>query len=490
VTRTSAPKEALKRSALKGVFWSALEGFFRFGFQFAITVALARLLTPAEFGIVAIVYVFTGVGSVLVEGGLSAVLVQRRDLDEEQISTIFHFQWVAALIFGLSLGLMSPWIAGFYGYSILEPIIWAMALNVFLGAFGWVQGGLLSRALNFRLPVVIGVVSTVVAGVVAVLLAFYGGGVWALALQSLVATLVSVSALWLCHPWRPRMVFRPALLKSSFEFGGFLLLSRLLELALGRLSGLFVGKMYGAADLGQFNRANGIQGMVSGMIIGLVQRLAFPIFSAIQDDKPRLRAALRKALVGMMAINIPAMLGLLAVAEPLVITLLGDAWRPSVPLLRILCLVGLVWPLHIINLHVLLALGHSRLFFHIEIAKKTFGTVAFLTAVPFGLEALAWSQVLYGAVCFAIHAHYTKRLLGYSGLAQVCDCLPWVVAGVLMACSVWALQLLLALPASSLLVAQVVLGATLYFGFWLVWDPSLFRDIALTLLSRREILKA
>ena len=487
---TSRPKDALKRIALSGMFWSGLDAFFRLGFQFGITVALARLLTPEEFGIVAIVYVFTGIGSMLVASGLGGVLVQQRDLEEEQISTIFHFQWVAALVFGLCLGVMSPWIARFYGYPILEPLIWVMALNLFIGTLGGVPGSLLSRALNFRVPMLIGMVSTAVAGALAVFLAFYGAGVWALASQPLGATLITVGTLWWWHPWRPRMVFRPALLKRSFEFGGFLLLSGLLELAYGGFYALFIGKTYGAADLGQYNRANGTQGMPSGVLIALISRVAFPVFSALQGDEPRLRAGLRKCVLGVMAINIPLMLGLMAVAEPFVLTLFGEAWRPSIPLLRILCLVGLVWPLHVINLDVLLAQGHARLFFRIEIAKKAFGTVAFITAMPFGLEALAWSQVVYAIMCFAIHAYYTERLLGYGGLAQVRDCLPWVVAGVLMASSVWVMQLLLALPLPMLLAAQVVLGATLYLGFWVAWDPSLFREMALTLVSRREIMKA
>jgi len=493
MTKSASPKDALKHNALKGMFWSALDALFRLGFQFGITVALARLLTPTEFGIVAIAYVFMQVGSMFVTAGLGGergVLVRQRDLEEEQISTIFHFQWVTALIFGLSLGLMSPWIAGFYGYSILEPLIWAMALTGFVGALGLVPAALLSRALNFRLPIVIGMVSTVVAGAVAVLLAFYGGGVWALASQPLVATLINVGAIWSCHAWRPRMVFRLALLKRSFEFAGFVLLSGLLELLYGGFYTLLIGKMYGAADLGQYNRASGIQGMPSRVLTGMVGRVVFPVFVAVQSDELRLRAGLRKAVLGVMAINIPAMLGLLAIAEPFVVTFFGDTWRPSVPLLRILCLVGLVWPLHVINLNVLLAQGYARLFFRIEIAKKGFGAVALITAVPFGLEALAWSQVVYGIMCFAIHAHYTERLLGYGWLAQVRDCLPWVMAGVLMACSVWALQFLLALPVPALLAAQVALGATLYLGFWVAWDPSLFRDMMLTVVSRREIMKA
>lgn len=488
--QTARSRGAVKRNALDGIFWGALDAFFRLAVQFGITVALARLLTPEEFGIVAIVYVFMSIGSMLVDSGLSGVLVQQRDLEEEQISTIFHFQWMAALAFGLSMVLISPWIARFYGYSILEPLIWAMALNVFVAALGVVPASLLSRALKFRLPIAIGMVSTVLAGAVAVFLAMYGGGVWALALQPLVMALMNVGALWLYHPWRPRMVFRPALLRRSFNFGGFVLLSGLLELAYGGFYALFVAKVYGAADLGQYNRANGIQSMSSGAVAGLFKRVGFAVFSAVQDDKPRLRAGLRKTVQGVMAISIPAMLGLLTVAEPLVLTFFGDAWRPSIPLLRILCLVGLVWPLHVVNLSVLLAQGHASLFFRIEIAKKGVGTIAFLSAAPFGLEALAWSQVVYASACFALQAFYTGRLLGYGVLAQIFDCLPWAVAGILMAASVWALQLVLTVPVAGILAAQIVLGATLYLGFCVAWDPSLIREVMSAIVSRREVSKA
>jgi teichuronic acid exporter len=184
------------------------------------------------------------------------------------------------------------------------------------------------------------------------------------------------------------------------------------------------------------------------------------------------------------------MFGLLAVAEPLVLTLFGEVWRPSVPLLQILCLAGLVWPLHLINVNVLLAQGHSRLFFRIEVAKKVFGVVCALVAVSLGLEVLAWSQVVYGILCFAIHAHYTKRLLGYGLWAQVFDCVPWVSAGALMACGVWLLQFPLAISAPKLLIAQIVSGAILYLGFCLAWDGSLLREMMRMLVPGWKYTKA
>jgi O-antigen/teichoic acid export membrane protein len=195
---------------------------------------------------------------------------------------------------------------------------------------------------------------------------------------------------------------------------------------------------------------------------------------------------LRKGLIGVMAITIPVMLGLLAVAKPFVLTFFGEAWSPSIPLFRILCLAGLVLPMHMINLNVLLATGHASLFFRIEVIKKTCGIILFLSAVPFGLEALAWSQVLYSIACFATHAHYTGRLFGFSGLAQLRACSPWLLAGVAMACVVWSLQAFLSFSMPVLLAIQVLIGAILYMTFWILWDPSLLREMIQVVLSRSE----
>lgn len=480
----------VKQRSLDGVYWNAIEIIIRFGLQFAVTIILARLLTPEEFGIVALASVFSGIVGVLIESGFSAALVQQRDIDEQEISTIFHFQWLLALIIGLCLGLISPLIASFCGYPVLEPLIWAMALSLFVNALGGVHQSLLNRTLNFRPLTIAALTSTLLSGGLAALLAFQGFGVWALTLQTVVGAMLYVGALWLACPWRPQMMFRIKLLKRSFAFGGFVFLIGLADAIYGRLYWLAIGKMYGAADLAQYNRAETTQGIPLGMLTGFVTRVGFPAFSAVQSDRERLRTGVRKAVIGVMAINIPVMFGLLAVAEPLVLTLFGEAWQRSVPILRIVCLAGLVWPLHVINFRVLLALGYSLRCFQIELAKKSVGIVCTLVAVPFGLEALAWSQLVYGIICYFIHAHYTKCLLDYGGLRQVLDCLPWFLAGALMACSVWFLQFALPMSVPITLAVQVVFGAALYLTFWVMWDVRLFREMVHIVIPDRKAVKA
>jgi O-antigen/teichoic acid export membrane protein len=321
----------------------------------------------------------------------------------------------------------------------------------------------------------------------AVFLAIEGAGVWALAIQTLAASILYVAIVWFFHPWRPQIALSPRLLDRPFRFAKFIFLSGLLDAFYGRIYALFIGKMFGVDDLGQYNRANATQGMPMGVLTGIVSRVAYPAFSALQGDKLRLSAAVRKAIIGIMAINIPAMLGMLAVADSLVLALFGDAWRPCIPILRILCLAGLIWPLYTINGQALIAQGHSRLFFRLEIIKKVLGIIVFIAAAPFGLEELAWSQVVIVVVWFAIHAYYTRTMLGYGGVSQVYDSLPWLLAGSCMAVAVWAMPYFLRLPLLGVLVLQLLLGTSLYMGFWIFWDASLLREASSLLPFRRVI---
>jgi teichuronic acid exporter len=467
----------IRRSALNAVFWSMVDSTVRVGLQFGITVALARLVTPEEFGIVALISVFAAIASVFTDSGFGAAIIQQREISDDEISAIFHFQWTTALVLGLGLCFCSSWIARFYDYPVLQPLIWLMAFNIVVSSLGSVQQSRLSRALNFRPSAIAGLLSTIISGLLAVLLAMQSAGVWALATQTVTASVINVVTLWILCPWRPQLVFRPMLLKKSFRFGKYLFLSSLLDVMYGRLYALFVGKLFGAAELGQYNRANATQGMPMGLLSGIVMRVAYPTFAALQHDKRQLRAALRRALTGAMAINVPVMVGLIAVADTLVPVLFGQAWLPSIPVLRVLCLSGLLWPPYVINLQALIAQGESRLFFRLEMIKKAVGIIVFLAAVPFGIVALAWSATAAVLIWFVMHAYYSRRMLGYGVLEQVTDCSPWLVAGVLMGLMVWIVPHGWALTMSITLILQIVVGTVVYLMFWLVWDASLLRDI-------------
>lgn len=453
---------SLTHKSLSAVFWSGADVFLRLGFQFLVSILLARLLAPEDFGLLAMLYLFISIASLFVDSGFSAALIQRQDITREDESTVFFFNLGAGLIVALGLCWAAPWIAAFFDQPVLQNLTYAMALNLFVSAFGSIQNVLLIKKLDFKTLMMIGVVASFLSGVLAVALAWRGFGVWSLALQTLASSGITVALLWLWHPWRPQWVFSLAALRSLFRFGSFLLLSGFLDTLFTRLYSILIGKLFSARELGFYTRATNTQQLTVDVLTNVLNRVAFPTFSAAAADKAQLARGVRKALRAVMLLNIPAMLGLMVVAEPLVITLFGEKWLPSVPILQILCLAGLLWPLHVINLNVLMAQGHSNLFFRIEVLKKVIGIVATGTASFYGILAIAWSQVVVSVLSFLLNTYYTKKFLGYSAWSQTRDLLPYLAISMLMTLTVWPIHLYSTLsPAVQLgLISSV--GAFIY----------------------------
>lgn len=452
---------SIKDRFVRALAWSGADVLLRQGLQFFVSVLLARLLTPEDFGTVALLYLFIGVASMFIDSGFSSALVQRQDTTHDDESTVFWFSLVAGAVAAIVLCAASPFIATFYEMPLLRPLTCAMALNLFISAFGSVHTALLTKALDFQTQMKISVVSSSLSGVAAVALAWRGAGVWSLVTQVLLSTAITVGLLWYWHAWRPARRFSMQSLRSLWRFGGFMLLSGLLDTVFGRLHTLVIGKLYSPRDLGFYNRAAGTQQLPANVLTGVLNRVVFPVFSAAAADKELLRRGVRKVLIGMMMLNIPMMLGMMVTAEPLVITLFGDKWRSCVPVLQVLCLAGVLWPLHVINLNVLMAQGHSNLFFRIEVAKKVLGVAALAAASPFGVVAIAWSQVGLGVACFLLNAYYTGVLLGYTALQQARDFMPYLAVSVFMAGVVWVISSGLPMTPGVLLL-QVAVGASVY----------------------------
>ncbi len=452
----------LKHKAVSASIWSAIDIFSRQGLQFGITMILARLLTPTDYGTVALLSIFIGVAGVFISSGFSQALIQRQKITDTDLSSVFYFNIVTALLFSVLLCAAAPWIALFYNIPILTPLTRLMALNLFIGAFGAIQTTLLNKSLDFRKQCVITIASVVVSGIIAVILAWKSYGVWSLAVSSLASIFVSTLLLWLLNPWRPTLVFSLASIRSLFKFGGFLLISGLLDTLYTRLNTLVIGKFYSPRDLGFYSRADGTQQLPANLLTGIISRVAFPIFSAAQQDKNHLRAGLRKAIALVMMINIPVMLGMFVTSRLLIQVLFGNQWLPSVPYLQILCLGGILWPLHVLNLNTLLAQGHSKLFFRLEVIKKIIGVAILGTACFFGITAIAWSIVATSLISFAINAHYSGRFLNYGIMKQGLDLVPYTLAGLGMALFVWGIGFFTINSPLFLLLAQVLTGMMIY----------------------------
>jgi O-antigen/teichoic acid export membrane protein len=444
------------------IFWSGIDIFLKQGLQFLLSIILARLLTPEDFGLIAIMAIFSSLGGIFIESGFSQALVQRQDVTHKDESTVFYFNITVGLLIALGLCAASSWIAIFFERPMLRELTYIMALNLFLGAFGTIHSTLMTKNLDFKTPMKIGAFSSILSGLLAVALAWQDYGVWSLAFQTLASTIISVSLLWYWHPWRPKLIFCIQSLRSLFRFGSFLLLSGLLDTLLNRLLHAFIGKLFSASELGFYTRAFGTQQLPSGLLTSVLHRVTFPIFSAAASDKQTLARGVQKALISIMIINIPAMLGLAVVAEPLVRTLFGDKWLPSVPILKVLCVYGLLWPLHVINLNVLMAQGHSNLFFRIEILKTLIAVSAILAASSYGLLAVVWSQVLVSLVGFFINAYYTGVYLKYPAWRQIIDISPYLLVAGIMSIVIMPIDLNSSITPPLKLVIMTICGSWFY----------------------------
>lgn len=475
----------LKKRAFNATLWSGADILLRQGLQFGVSVALARLLTPSEFGTVVLLGLFTAVAGVLVDGGLSAALIQRQDTDHTDESTAFWCNLgIGTLAAGVLL-LIAPFVAGFYKLPVLEPLMRLMAANVFIGALGAIHVTLLRKRLQFRRQMLMGAAAALVSGSLAITMALRGFGPWALAAQIVSMTTVTTALLWITGGWKPALAFNGASARKLFAFGGYYMAANLLDVAYMRLYTLVIGKLSGPRDLGYYSNADTTVQLPGGFLSGVFGRVVFPMFSAATGDPATLRRGKQFGVRAMMLINVPMMFGLSALAAPFVRTVFGERWLPAAPILQVLCLAALMTPLHMINIHALLAHGQSRLLFRIEIAKKVIGVALMLAGSYFGLLGIAWSQVVYSVASFVLVTHFTAPLVDYSAMRQLRDAAPALAIGLVMAVLVVALDRVWDAPAPLKLVALTAAGAT-FFGLaaWTLRIAAV-RDV-LTLFHKVE----
>jgi O-antigen/teichoic acid export membrane protein len=456
----------LKKQAIAAVGWSSVEAFARQGLQFLFSVILARLLLPEEFGVVAMISLFTLVAGVFADGGFSAALIQKRNLTIDDTSSVFYFNVGMGLMVALMMVAAAPWIAAFYRVPVLMPLTRFLALNLFLGTFGAVHTALLLKDLDFGTLTRISVSAATLSGIAAVFLAWRGWGVWSLAVQGMISTVISVLLLWIWRPWRPALRFSSVALGSLFRFGSYLFVSGLLDTVFNRLYTLVIGRVYSARQLGFYTRADTTQQVPVSLMATVVDRVMFPLLSSANGDRKILRSGVRKAVAILMLVNIPVCLGLAVVSRSLVLVLFGEKWSPCIQYLQVLCLGGLVWPLHIANLSVLKAMGRSDLFFRVEVIKKILGFSTLIVASTISVLAMAWSGVVLGVICFFLNAYYVGTLLGYPALSQLRDTYRSFLAGGGMAVCVWAVRNMLSGWSEIGLLAMMVLAGALTYNLF------------------------
>ena len=461
------------RSALA---WSAGERIARQLFQFVVGVMLARLLTPDDYGLIAMVTVFFAVASTFSAGGLYPALIQRPNLNPDDETTAFWVNAALGVAFGLLLFAAAVPISEFYAQPVLAPLIRVLSLQVPLTSLGLVQNALLARTMNFRRQAAIGLVATFASGGTAIAMALAGYGVWSLVAQGLAGSGIAVGLVWVASDWRPRGRFRWENLNGLWAFGSHALATNLLFMVFDNVYSLVIGRLYSPASLGLYTRANQLQQLPASMATEVIGRVTFPYFSAMQGDPQRIGSKLRALSRVLAAFYVPMMVGMAAAADTLIPLLLTDRWRGSVPYFRILCFAGALYPINAMHVSVMNALGRARTVFRLEVVKKFVLMGILLITFRLGVLAMVWGMLVQYLACAALNVAWCKRNIGYTYGQFARDILPYMAIS--LGCALVAVWLgaRVARPGLPSFLAQALIGMSMYAGLVYALRQTLYAD--------------
>lgn len=434
--------ESLKSQSLSGIKWSAIERFGVQGIQFIIGLILARLLSPSDYGIIGMLAIFMAISQTIIDSGFSKALIQKLDRTEVDFSTAFFFNIVVGLICYLILFLASPYIATFFNEPILKDVLRVLAINLFLNSLAVVPVAKLSIKVDFKTQSKASIISTLLSGTLGIVLAYRGGGVWALVAQSVSHSFINVLLLWCMLKWKPHWKYSWQSFKNLFGYGGNILVASIITVIYDNINTLVIGKLYTPKDLGYFTRGQQFPALLSSNITNIVQRVTFPILSKIQDDDKRL-ASVYRDYIKITSLGIFFLLVFLStIAQPLVSLLLTDKWIDAVIYLKIFCYALMFDHISVINLNFLYVKGKTNLVLKLEVIKKIIAFVILIISIPFGVLAICLSKVVYTQVAIFINTYYTGKFLNLGYLKQLKDYIPYFIM-VHVACfpNLWLLKL-------------------------------------------------
>lgn len=450
-----------REKAIGFFLWKYLERCSVQVVQFVITIILARLLLPSEYGIVALITVFINISYVIVDGGFNTALIQKKDTDNIDFSSIFFFGLFMALLVYLVLFVAAPYIASFYSQPDLVLIVRVISIVLFFHSIIAVQNAYVSRNLLFRKMFVCSFGSVTLSGMLGIFMAYNGYGVWALVTQMLTAQLILATIMWIVLGWRPDFIFSFERLKSLLDYGWKILTTNLIVSIFVNIRKLVIGRFYTPASLAYFERGDQFPHLIMSNIQSSVQTVMFPIFSKEQDDRKRVKHILRRATKINCFVIYPMMMLLIVSAKPLVLFLLTEKWLPVVEFMQIFCIANFFRPITIPNLEAIKALGYSDISLKLELIKKILDISILIVSVFFGVYAIAWGIVLFNFLCVFINIYPNKKLLNYGIVEQIKDALPTLILTMLMGASVCWVQIL-ALPSLIILFIQFMGGAAVY----------------------------
>ena len=477
----------LKEKILSNLIWRFAE---RCGAQlvaFVVSVVLARMLEPGLYGTVALMSVFIAIVQVFVDSGLGNALIQKKDADDLDFSSVFYTNIVVCLLMYALLFVLSPCIAKFYDDLTMVSMIRVLGLTVIISGIKNVQQAYVSRHLLFKKFFYSTLTGTICAGIVGVVMAYKGFGAWALVAQQITNTFIDTLVLWITVKWRPIRKFSIQRMKQLFSFGWKLLASSLIDVGYNNLRSLIIGKIYTSADLAYYDKGERLPTMVISNINTSIDSVILPVMSKEQNDRIRVKEMLRRSIKVSIYVLAPCMMGLFFVADFFIKVLLTEKWIDSVFFMRIFCITLMFWPVHNANLNAIKAVGRSDIFLKLEIIKKVIGIVLLVSTMRISVKAMALSMLVATVTSLILNIHPNKELLDYGLKEQLCDIIPSIILATLMGCIVYPIKWI-EMPMIIVLIVQIITGIIIYIigsrifkieAFYFLWDmikPFVYKE--------------
>ena len=482
----------LKQKVVKGVFWVLMEKFSTQVVTFGIGIVLARLLSPADYGTVALLTIFTAIAQVLADSGFGNALIQKKDTTELDFNSVFYLSLGLTTVLYCILFAIAPWVARFYAISELCPILRVVSITLFFNSINSIQNAELNRKFLFHLSFRISILSTTASAATGLVLALLGYGVWSLVWMGIAGGVVGVIARWVFIAWRPRLVFDFSALKPLFKYGWKVTASALLDTGFNNLYGLIIGKFYSRTDLSFVNKGRHLPELLMNNINGSLGQVAFPVIAKVQDNRIMVRETMRRMMMVSTFFVFPLMTLLAITAKNIILFLYGEKWLPATPYAMIACFTFALWPFHTINLQGIQAIGRSDIFLKLEIVKKVIALIILCSFLSYSV--LAWCLAVAfvsSPLSVIINSWPNKKLLGYTLKMQIFDVLPTaIVCGIVALPLLWMnrLPVNVQIARFCLLSAQGIVAMVLFLLIAFIFRLRSLREIGF-IIKRRALAK-
>lgn len=470
-------KTDLKRKTVNGFFWGLLESAFSQGLGFIFGIVLARLLSPQEFGLLGMITIFISVAQVFVDSGLNQALIRKQKCTNADYSTVFWANVVIGLAAYIIIWILAPYIASFYNKPELIQLTRALSLIIIIGSLTMIQQTIIVKEIDFKLLTITSTVGTIVSGIVSIVMAFSGWGVWSLVWRQIINQCVRSFLLWKHNRWTPKLYFSKSSFKELFGFSSNILFLSIIAAIFKNFYNLIIGKGYSDKMLGYYTNADQYSGIPSNTISSITNRVSFPVLATLQDDDAKLKISCSKLVQTTMYISFFVMFGFAAMAKPLFLLLFGEKWLPSVEFFQLLCIAYSITPMHIINQNIMKVKGRSDLLLKTEIIKYVIFIPFIVLGIIYGLIVLIGGVVIFYWISFYINALYSPKLIKYSAIEQFLEFSPVLILCAVSGFLVWNLAFLFHTKSLFLLLIQLITYTGIVLSFSILLKLQAYSEI-------------